>query len=229
MITVWWCIPSGKLTWLAGKWTPLKMHFLLNMWICYCYVSSPKGIYICFLYFFCCCFLWFFPSVWGENGIHQPRRWPSLPCFSFRFVAFKVPKVSILVLGDILDYPGIPLFSSIPWSLTTGHSLRQGNNNFSEPVIWMRSLFCGPWFWFCSRRDFWTSNDFSTTRNFHSFKTVRIWNSWHSRLFFSRGKSCVIYCILPSCISGIQISHEKRSPLSNQYNGMSMSAKMSPY
>ena len=170
-----------------------------------------------------------FSLLWGENGIHQPRRWPSLPCFSFRFVAFKVPKVSILVLGDILDYPGIPLFSSIPWSLTTGHSLQQGSNNFSEPVIWMRSLFCGPWFWFCSRRDFWTSNDFSTTRNFHSFKTVRVWNSWHSRLFFSRGKSCVIYCILPSCISGIQISHETRSPLSNQHNGTSMSAKMSPY
>ena len=35
-------IPSGKLTW-QFKMDPLKMYFLLKIWIFHCYVSLPEG------------------------------------------------------------------------------------------------------------------------------------------------------------------------------------------
>ena len=202
---------------------------------CYRLGQFPKYLYVFLVLFGVVAQSDFCSFCLGEDGIHQSWQWPSLPCFSFRFVAFKVPKVSILVLGDILDYPGIPLFSSIPWSLATGHSLRQGNNNgfghflvgldfdfVHEEMFNLHKIFDHP-----KLSQFKQSE--SETPDIHV--CFLGWQKLVRNPFEQWPKPWLLTVLLytTQLYIGIQISHEKRSPLNNQHNGMSMSAKMSPY
>ena len=185
-MTVWWCIFIGFCPRPVAGWG-----------------QFPKYLYIFLVFFVVVAQSDFLFLFGGASILAMAKRL----CFSFRFAAFKVPKVSILVLGDILDY------------LTTGRSLRQGYNNFSEPVIWIRSLFCWPWFWFTKR--FLIFTRFLTTRNFHSLNSPNVKLLTFTFVFFLAWQKL--------CNLLYTTQYEKRSPLNNQYSGTSMSAKMSPY